>query len=624
MDNDTYDMTRHLSPLLFVAVAAACTSPFEAEGPSSGLGKGEVLYLNLSAWNSVSPVNDAQVARLWDVMHSVATMQGIVNRGEPVLYVDYVCNGSTRVDKYWWDMFRREGEWLSGRKVTKMNDPVAAASYFRDKIKGLVVYDGNVASTSCVASTVAGVENLIAVRFDPDPESMYSKLCGLGYEPKVWLVREDGKSIFKSKLEPYRWAIDNYLKPGKCGSRFAAYYIDQFWRTSCAGFNMNHHQLTNHDFFVAQKSFFFDLSPWDDERATDDPSQALGDDATILKEILSLLYSQNGGTTFCHIGGFPAWGYKYTNTGSVGGKHGAVETEWQFAHIAGAYNAFIDADALSYGAMANASFWHHFPLEPFYPQKWTDRETLKKRGYLTADGKVDLSRKYALFYIGDYDAASWLYQCMPSIWSDAGRQTGVPMMWNISPVIAERAPMVMHYLRKTAGADDYFAAADNGAGYLNPGDLEEPRPFSGLPSGLDAWVAHCKPYYEQWGLSVTGFIIDGFARRMSADALACYSKFSPNGIVPQLCETAELSGNMPVFRAGIDLNQTNAAEAAAVVVADISAHGETPFHWYRSVLKSPTWYVSVREELRTKAPQVEWMDAPSFFELLRCYLEENR
>ncbi len=39
--------------------------------------------------------------------------------------------------------------------------------------------------------------------------------------------------------------------------------------------------------------------------------------------------------------------------------------------------------------------------------------------------------------------------------------------------------------------NDYFAAADNGAGYIMPGMLQEPRE-SGLPSGLETWGKHCK------------------------------------------------------------------------------------------------------------------------------------
>ena len=50
-----------------------------------------------------------------------------------------------------------------------------------------------------------------------------------------------------------------------------------------------------------------------------------------------------------------------------------------------------------------------------------------------------------------------------------------------------------------------MASADNGAGYIMPGMLQEPREISGLPSGLEVWAKHCKKYYNKWGLSITGF-----------------------------------------------------------------------------------------------------------------------
>ena len=71
--------------------------------------------------------------------------------------------------------------------------------------------------------------------------------------------------------------------------------------------------------------------------------------------------------------------------------------------------------------------------------------------------------------------------------------------------------MVMHNYRVTATPNDYFAAADNGAGYLMPGMLQEPRSVSGLKSGLSAWAKHCSKYYQKWGLTITGFVIDGEA-----------------------------------------------------------------------------------------------------------------
>jgi len=592
-----------------------------------------VIVLDLRAMNAVNVANKDEAAKLWDTFHAVSSVQGIVNRDMPRLYVKYVYSGSTDVDTYWWDKYRRTGKWLANKKVRETTDPLVAFEYFKSLVNGLVVWDPAIASTSNVASTVAGADNLIAVRYDTNPNSMYSKLIKMGFSVKVWLLNEDGTSKFKGKLEPYRWAIDNYLKMGKCDTRYAAYYIDGYWIDHAAQATANHHCVTNHDFFIGKKAFFFDLSPWQDEQATDvnsttypkQPTAAMGADRKMMREILLEMYQRNGnGKTFTHIGGFPAWAFKYTKFGSIGGIHGEVDTEWEFARLISAYNAYKDADAIAYGAMANASFWKSFPLQEKYSQKWTTVEELKSKGYLTADGKVNTSKKYFIFYVGDYDAASWLYQVVPTIWDNSDRGS-LPMMWAISPALEVRAPMAMDYIRSSASSKDYFVAADNGAGYLNPSMLQAPRDISSLPDALNDWANHCKPMYERWDLTVSGFIIDGFANGMSDKCFACYKKFSPNGIVVQkLDRLATNYEGMPILKYGPDIVDNNGSTAGTNLASYLNNnHSSFPFYWARAILKSPTWYSQVKAQTEAQCPSVEWVDAPTFFMLLKIYLGEG-
>lgn len=583
-------------------------------------------------------LNDPQqVIALWDQLHTMATLQGIVNRKAPLLYIKYIEESGTSIDEYWWNKYRRPGEWLAGRDTTELKDVTDAIRYYRDKIDGVVVYDSNVPATSNVASAVAGIENLVAVRYDTAPGSIYSRIVasGLRLPVKVWLVNNDGSPLFTGqglipetnlpstgsiKNDPYRWFIEKYMKTGKCNTEYAAYYIDQYWRQKPNATVSNHHTLTNHDFFVSKKAFFFDLSPWGDEPATDEVTQKPGTDLETLLQMLRVAYDRNRGNKMCYIGGFPSWAFKYTR--HANGSHDDVPTEWEFSRIISAYNAFKDADAIGYGALANASFWQHFPLQREYKQPWISREELKKRGYLDKQGKLDLKNKeYIIFYVGDYDASSWITQRTPSIWDDPNRGK-LPLMWCISPVLAERVPMVLHNFRTTASANDYFAAADNGAGYLMPGMLQEPRPLSGLPSGLNAWANHCRKYYRQWGLSITGFVIDGEAPGLNKEGLDCYASFSPNGIVPQKVPLTLLHKGMPVLRADYDINDSDPTKAAAMIVERV-AKRPVPFHWFRNILKTPTWYVNVMDEVHRLNPNIELLDAPTFFELYRIYLEQT-
>jgi len=575
-----------------------------------------------------------QTDGVWDQLHAIATLQGIVNREAPQLYIKYVEVNGSSVDDYWWNKYRQKGEWLADRDTIVLKNVVETIRYYKKYIKGIVAYDSNVASTSDIASAVAGIDNLIAVRYDTCSHSLYHAVTAILKLPvKVWLVNKDGSSLFNakgmiadthipttgsSKDDPYYWFMEHYMKKGKCNTLYAGYYIDQYWRRHPELAPANHHTLTNHDFFVSRKGFFFDLSPFDDEPATDDTTQQIGSDTKTLKDLLLLAYRQNKGKGFCYIGGFPSWAFKYTR--HANGKHGDVESEWAFSELISAYNAFEDADAIGYGALANASFWQHFPLNESYPQKWTTIDTLRSKGFIGTDGKVVTENKYVVFYVGDYDASSWITQLTSSIWDDPNRGK-LPMMWCISPVLQERVPMVLHYLRKTATANDYFAAADNGAGYLNPGMLQEPRPISHLPSGLDEWASHSKKYYRKWGLAISGFIIDGNAPPLNAEGLDCYSSFSPNGIVPQKTSMTLLYKEMPILQSDWDVNDDNPKKAAEMVIERIS-HRPIPFHWFRNILKKPTWYVEVANELHRLDPSIKLVDAPTFFELYRLYLKQ--
>jgi len=580
-----------------------------------------------------------QVLSLWDDIHAVSTLQGIVNRDAPHLYINYIVESGIEIDSYWWNKYRQKGKWLSDKDTIVYSNIVELINAYKNRIKGVVVYDSYIASTSNVASSIAGIDDLIALRYDISPNSLYTRLVinGPKLKIKVRLINEDGEPMFDGKglitgttvkstgsikNDPYVWFIENYMKKGKCNGQFGAYYIDQKWRKAPLNSVNNHHTLTNHDFFVSKRAFFFDLSPWGDEPSTDDPGQTLGTDLQTLKLFLKTAYNLNKGEKMCYIGGFPSWAFKYTNYGNVGGTHEGVQTEWEFSKIIGAYNAFKDADAIGYGALANASFWTHYPLKEKYPQKWVTNKELMERGYLDEDGKVDFKgRNFYIFYVGDYDASSWVAQRTPTIWDDKNRGK-VPMMWAISPVLQERVPMALEYFRETATPNDYFVAADNGAGYLNPGMLEEPRPISGLKSGLDVWAKHCTKYYVVWDLSITGFVIDGNAPGLSEKGLDCYASFSPNGIVPQKIPMTLLHGEMPVLRSDDDVTEDNPNDAAKHVLSRVKDRS-IPFHWFRNILKTPTWYMNVVGEITRLYPTIELLDAPTFFELYRIWLHQN-
>ena len=66
------------------------------------------------------------------------------------------------------------------------------------------------------------------------------------------------------------------------------------------------------------------------------------------------------------------------------------------------------------------------------------------------------------------------------------------------------------------------------------------------------------------------------------------------------------------------------AKAAKAVADGLGSHPDFPFYWFRAIIKTPTWYAGVRDELEILSPETVWMSAPEYFELLRCWLEERQ
>ncbi|HEY3412947.1 MAG TPA: hypothetical protein VGM51_07815 [Armatimonadota bacterium] len=560
----------------------------------------------------------ARLRDAWDYVHAVAAVQGLVNRSGTRLYIRAIHSpegGDIMLDDWWLDRLRSQGDWLDGRPITDVEDFDALVRHFRRSVHGLVVYDESVPATSCIASTIAGVDGLIPVRYDARPDSLFNRLrTTLKLPVKAWLIHPDGTPAFtgkgvipgtgepstgSAKNDAYRWAISTLLDRGRCDAGSLAFYIDAAWLKNPSASGFWNHTLTNHDYFISKKAFFFDLSPWADEPATDDPGQKPGTDLETLKRILASAAGHNAGKRMTHIGGFIPWAFKYTDL--VGGKHGGVPSEWEFSRVISAYNAYLDADALGLCAMANASFYSHQPLPAYGPEK------------PVAKVKPEPGKRYFAFYVGDWDSAAWLYQMLPTIWEDPARGT-VPLGWAFNPNLAERFPAAFWYTRHTRTAMDTFIAGDSGAGYINPSELEEPR-SSGLSSGVSLWEGHCANWYARFGLSITGFVIDGYAPPMPKSVLDAYARFSPKGTVAQKVPPLGMHNGMPLLQMSDDLS--GSPEDAAGQIARRLKEDPRRFLIFRAVLKKPSWYAGVVAALKKTDAHVEVLEPYTFFETMK-------
>lgn len=600
-----------------------------------------IYRLDLTGLNTLDLRNPVQARRAWDTLHVAASLQGIVNRDGAHLFIRHM----PETDDFWWNYLRNENGWLKGRPVIEVRDVAELVRRLAPRLKGVVLYTEAVRATALLASTIAGVEDRLALRYDPAPDSVYAQLASLPEFPQdvLKLFRADGTPLFtgkgripgtnldstgSAKNDAYRWAKARYLDAGRCSRDYLAYFIDSYWLTAPG--DLPNSTLANHDFFIAHRAFFFDLGMWPEEAPVDDPGQKPGTDVGTLRALLKSMHGRVGDRIFT-VGGFVPWAWKYCDAPGAGGKHDAVASEWQYAQMVSAYNGIMDADALGFSGLANASFYQHFPLKKHYPQNPKPTvASLKDRGLILPDGAVPPAA-YVTFYMGDYDASAWLCQFVPKWWADPQRGK-VPCNWGINPNLDRRVPHVLDYVRTHQAATDWFIGGD---GYLNPGMLTAPRLDPEVQDGWAAWVRYNREYFARYDLTVFGFVIEGNAPWMGARGLDEYAKFAPDGLMIGTTNSAFgpialHRGALPYILHRLDLNPEDPAKSGPELAAKVAAEqkdfpGGTQFLMVRTILKSPTWHAQTMAAARA-APggaRIEFVDAYTFFLLMKTHLSRS-
>lgn len=609
---------------------ASAESTFYVDVPPQ-LPASKLYVLDLTALQKTDPSDSVAAAKAFDTLHVASVLQGLVNRRSPQLYLIF-----TNVDRFWLDKMRERGAYLEHTLLTPVASVDEAISSLGRDVKGAVVWDPELPCTSHVASTICGVENLLPVRYDDTPGSMYDRLVksGLKLEVRHNLVGQFAKghgviglnpsSMGSPKVDAYTWATRRYLETGKCKAGLIGYWCDSFWLKHPTNMSLENVGLTNQDYIIANKGFLCDIDVWADEIPRDDPGQRQGLDREVFESILRASWKMNkGGMT--HVCGFTPWSMKYTSYGNAGGKHEPVPTEWETARLLSSYNAYLDADAIGYTGMANASVFMHCPLpDRLIQNPPPTREQLEARGYILPDGKV-APLNFVYHYLGDYDSAAWLYHAAPGIWRHE-RRGKAPSGWAFNPNLIDRLPVAFDWFYRTKSPMDYFIAGDSGAGYVNPTQLLEPRKPSGLPSGSSAWAEHCARYYGKLDYSLTGFILNGSSGLVTDDCAAIYRPFSADGIMTQTFwlpgekKRNYLLDGMVVAEMKRDIGGT--AEQAADQVAAYGKPGETAFLSFRSILVGPEYIQSINDLIKAKRPECRFepVDPYTYFYLLRHHL----
>ena len=213
------------------------------------------VYFDLEAFTNSLPSSTEE----YDYMKVAFALQGLINREKPILFykykpIDNFLYLDTNIDLVWESVLVNDGNILDGKtKITYTSfDQVIQLAKDLGVVNGAVLWDPKVPATSNVASTIAGVENLVPIRKDITNFSCYTdlivnrglftvqrdltgKFTGSGYLPDANLNAQSSgtASSGSTKNDAYLWAKKYYLDTNKTNSSLMGYSRDA-WIKPCA------------------------------------------------------------------------------------------------------------------------------------------------------------------------------------------------------------------------------------------------------------------------------------------------------------------------------------------------------------------------------------------------------
>ena len=572
-----------MTPLLFTGMPEVIAE----ERPMLTPTKPAVLY--------IYELPDLQSEEAYDHAMAAATIQGIINRNQPALYV---LSPWSKMPAYWLDIFGRKGGWLAKSTQKKLDSLDDLAALAGDTLKGAVIWDPSVPATVNVATTIAGVEDAVVL----SPALAQTLLARWGLP-----VIKDLRGMFdrvqsgSAKNEAYRWAIDEYIKKGRCSTKLLCLYEDAHDMRPQGGTQY----VVTRDWSVMNRAFVYDLSPWSDEVPRDDESQELGTDRDTYTMMLEATMEQAGGRNMTEVAGFFAF-QKYSNVAGHASAHEPVPTEWETVYLISPYNCYQNTVA---SACYNQSLHSKAPVAPLKQSRpKPDLETEPKA--------------YVCFLMADYDSATPLYEFLPKHWDDP-RRGEIPLAWGVNPNLLDTFPDVIEHYYRTATPNDHFVSDASAAGYMNPNRVR--------PKYLDLFVRHNKHYFQRADMTMAPMVLDWDAP--SASVKDAFARFAPDGFATIVMDLHGTGGKAPVPHVwkGMPvlelLNHTcnySSIEQTVGAMHSCIRHrkpNEPGFYFFRIVWVGPSVVLDIVDAYRTAHPQqaIEVLDPYTFFGKAKDY-----
>lgn len=420
----------------------------------------------------------------------IVSLQGLVNRTSPSLYL--VLNP---VDENWLNWMKERGDI---KEVERVGDPYELFRIYKNRVKGIIIYDPEVPASVNVATMLASLkESIIA-------------------SPRVASsiplpVLSDLRKKWRTNAEAYRWALDNLW--GKLNHQFLV--------------SLPPHWAIMRDYAIEFKAFtFWVTGELDAFPSATHPSRPLkegekkglppaGDpleERLVIEDLLRVAPANIG------ILGVP-----YAGEG-IGLQEGPGVALWS------SYGKF-----LAWSHIPNLSV-HSGTRRVQFKQKTTSPPPLEERIYIS-------------LLVSDGDApVNWYDFFFNRYWGDPKKS--FPLNWSVGPAVYDLIPDIMDYYYSRATPNDYFLCAFGvGYAFLDFYGYMYKNKYEVLKGFIDL----TREYMEKMGLTSLWSHHEGedylamLARRIDLECiLADYGRFGARSYADS---HLLLSGKTPVFHA---------------------------------------------------------------------------
>ena len=422
----------------------------------------------------------------YDVQLSVSTLSGLINRGQPRVYL--LSNNDAEV------LFNALLAHVSHEySATGKGDALdTMLKRYRDIVRGMVIYDPAVLDSVNVATTMAGLRDAIVV----SPQQAEA----LQHKPYQLPVVADLRVYhWKNRLQAYRWAEKNLLNestkqvvaglnPTIAGglrsflvaTRAFVYWLNPLdilpdptagWisercqmkrilrayppGTPYLGWFVNEfagvHMTSKAALYLLPSDYFYNLEVWtavqpqtiNSASEQDRGRNKQGKNADREQQTINSASEQDRGGIAAGEGS-QGGGKKEAGEGSQGG-----------GGIAAGEGSQGGGKPRPYPTTNEAA----------HPVQGTGG-ACPRPGSVADDWHIT-SKVYVSFTISDGDNLQYNQHRMFHLWQDAARGS-VPLGWTIAPALVEAAPTLAAYYQSTATQKDELVAGASGAAYIWP------------------------------------------------------------------------------------------------------------------------------------------------------------